>query len=74
MRAKRYVKDIILECIDPEGSHARDLVNEVSRRVGKPFSTRRVSSYLSKMFVDGEVRREEEKVRGRFQRYRWFRS
>lgn len=74
MRAKRYVKDIILECMDLEGHYARDLVDEVSRRAGEPFSTCRIASYLGKMFVNGEVQREAEGVSGSLKRYRWFRN
>jgi len=73
MRAKRYIKDIILEAMDSEGSYARDLVDEVADRVGKPFSAQRIGSYLGRMFVDGEVRREIEVSHGRLIRYKWFR-
>lgn len=74
MRTRRYVKNIILEVMGSEGHHAKDLVNEVSERVGKPFSVQRVSSYLGKMFIDGEVRREEEMVSSNvLKRYKWFR-
>lgn len=74
MRAKRYVKAIILESIPPEGCYAKDLVDEVSERAGEHFSKQRISSYLSLMFVSGEVRREREEKSGCLKRYRWFRS
>ena len=71
---KRYVKNIILEAIDPKGCYACDFVDEVSEKVGKPFSIQRVSSYLSVMFEDGEVRREAERIVGSsMMRYKWFR-
>ena len=60
--------------MDPEGSHARDLVDEVSKRFGGTFSVYRIASYLGKMFVDGEVWREAEEVYGSLTRYRWFRK
>ena len=74
MKAKRYVKDIILEVMGSKGCYARDLVDEVSRRVGKPCSVQRICSYLGLMYVTGEVRREVEEKRGSLKRYRWFRN
>ena len=74
MRAKRYIKDIILEIMGTEGCYARDIIDELSERVGEPFSVQRVGSYLGVMFVNGEVRREREGVSGRLTRYKWFRK
>ncbi len=74
MKTRRYIKNIILECMNPEGCHSKDLIDEVSKRVGKPLSIRRISSYLSVMFSAGEVSREPEIVSGILRRYKWFRS
>ena len=74
MRVKEYVKVIILEAIPPKGCYARDLVDEVSKRVGKPYSVQRIGSYLRVMFASGDVRREEETKSGRLIRYKWFRN
>ncbi len=73
MRAKRYIKDIILEIMGTGEWLARDLVDEVSERVGKPFSTRRIGSYLGRMFVDGDVQREAMMVSGALRCYKWKR-
>jgi hypothetical protein len=79
MRTKRYIKDIILEIMGKGEWLARDLVDEVSERVGEPFSARRIGSYLGRMFVDGEVQREAVMVssalrRYSWKRYKWFRK
>ncbi len=74
MRARRYIKDIILEVMGTEGCYARDLVDEVSERVGEPFSVQRIGSYFSKMLASGEVRGEREERGGCLKRYKWFRN
>jgi len=74
MKVRGYIKNIILGVMDAEGSYARDLVEEVSERVGEPFSIQRVGSYLRVMFASGEVRREAEIEEGCLRRYKWFRN
>ena len=74
MKVRRYIKDIILECMSPEGCHAIDLIDEVSRKLGEPFSVQRISSYLGVMFLGNEVQREPEVVAGVLRRYKWFKS
>lgn len=73
-RAKRYIKIIILKSMPPGGCIAKDLIDEVSKRLGEPISVQKIGSYLSKMFISGEVWREEETRSGCMKRYRWFRT
>ena len=74
MRARRYIKDIILEYMGPEGCYAKDLAGKVSERLGMPFSKQRASSYLALMFMSDEVQREPEIAAGALRRYKWFKS
>lgn len=74
MRAKRYIKKIILDSMPPGGCYSRDLIDEVSKKLGEPISVQKIGSYLSKMFVSGEVKRVEEVKSGCLARYRWFRN
>ncbi len=73
MKVRRYVKDIILEVMGPEGCYARDLVDEVSERVGEPVSVQKICSYLGLMYACGEVRREAERKGNSLKRYKWLR-
>ncbi len=73
MGAKRYIKNMILESIGPEGSHARDLVGPVSKLYGKPITIQQIANTLSSMVGGGEVRKEPEIEAGTTKRHRWFR-
>ncbi len=73
MGAKRYIKNMILESIDPEGSHARDLVGPVSKLYGKPIAIQQIANTLSSMVGGGEIRKEVEITRGITVRHKWFR-
>lgn len=71
MGAKRYIKNMILKCIDHEGSYARDLVVPVSKLYGRPISIQRIMSTLAVM-DNNEVRKVPEFEGFKLKRYMWF--
>ncbi len=73
MRTRRYIKDIILEAMGSKGWYARDLVDEVSKKLGKPVTVQMISNSLKMMYMEDEVRREPEKLSYTTRVYKWFR-
>ena len=59
---RRYIMDAILEALpDGEWTRASDLVDDVSRLVGKKTSQWRIGSHMSYLEDEGSVRRKPSK-------------
>lgn len=69
---RRYIKELIHEALLPDGGYAKDLVDPVSQKNGKPVSTQKICNYLHVMHDANEVRREPEMKFSSVLRYKWY--
>ncbi len=67
VKARRYIKDAILDAIHPDGSLASELRPVVSQRLGEELSIQRVCTYLALLYEEELLDRWEE---DRVYRYR----
>ena len=63
---------MIHEALAQDICYAKDLVEPVSRKLGKPVSHQKIFNYLHVMYESNEVKREPETRGGSFLRYRWY--
>ncbi len=74
MKAKRYIKNYILACMEPGKNFTVDLVNDIEEKFGVRYSVRRIGAHLRLMEASGEVTSEREIVAGCVNRNAWFKN
>ena len=57
MKARRYIKDVIMDCIPPGGILTKDLLGLVNPKLDEPISWQRLSGHLQSLWEREEVTR-----------------
>ena len=71
MKQKGYIKQAILQCLNPkggEGLHSADLVDPVSELLGRRITKMRIAAYMKILATEDKILRVKE---GKYDLRRW---
>ena len=60
VKARRYIKNAVLDAIQPDGSLSKEIQSVVSEKLGEKISIQRVSTYLALLYEEELLDRWEE--------------
>ena len=74
IKLRRYIKNQILECMNPGENFAIDLSDQIEQTFGVRYSPQRIGAHLHSMHDAREVTKESEIVGGCLRRHKWFKG